>query len=196
LSDLDERIHFGSQLAWRLRVPSWIVFGGAAWLIDPWLLPIGILVAELGWIAVLGVSAKNDRRRAQGHGDPFAGMSKRQRGRQRHRWAEERTHWLDERAALVRLHLDDGEALFGSRTQQQRGVYLTDRRLLLVSGAPGQPADIDELLYEDVRHWEWTQLHDGRPRLVLASAERAVTIPFRSLRDPSLAPMRKRFPPV
>lgn len=189
------RVH-GGQIAWRLRIPSWIILGGAAWLIDPWLLPIGILLAEVGWIAAVQITLALDRRRARAYASRVDDRSRRQRRRENGRLMEAQDRVLEEREAFVRSHLAADEPLVPPGSQRHTGIYLTDRRLLLVGGVAGEPFLIDEMAYADVRHWEWRELHDRRQELTLTTVDWATEISFGNLRDPALGPMREHFPPA
>lgn len=188
------RVH-GGQIAWRLRIPSWIILGGAAWLIDPWLLPVGILLAEVGWIAAVQVTHADDRRRARASASRLEGLSRRQRRRENGRLVEAQVRLQEEREAFVRSQLAADEPLVTPGSQRHEGIYLTDRRLLLVGGVAGEPFLIDEMPYADVRYWEWRELHDRRQELTLTTVDWAIKISFGSLRDPALRPMREQFPP-
>jgi hypothetical protein len=162
-----------------------------AWLIAPWLLPVGLLVAELVWIVVLGL----DRRRASAYANRAEGLSRRQRRRENGDLVEAQERWLQEREAFVRSLLGADESLVQPGSQRHAGIYLTDRRLLLVGGIEGEAFLIDEMPYADVRHWEWRELHDRRQELTLTTVDWAIEISFDNLRDPALSPMREHFPP-
>jgi hypothetical protein len=60
--ELDERLHRG-QLAWRVRLPSWLLLAVPAWFINRWLVVPAVLVAELAWIAGLQWSWHRERHR-------------------------------------------------------------------------------------------------------------------------------------
>jgi hypothetical protein len=187
------RVHRG-QIAWRVRIPSWIILGGGAWLIDPWLLPVGILIAEVGWIVAVHITHALDRRGARASASRYE-VSRRQRRRENGRRVEAQERRLQEREAFVRSQLAADESLVQPGSQRHAGIYLTDRRLLLVGGVAGEPFLIDEMAYADVRHWEWRELHDRRQELTLTTVDWATEISFGSLRDPARRPMREQFPP-
>jgi hypothetical protein len=61
-SNLDERLHHG-QLAWRVRLPSWLLLAVPAWFINPWLVLPAVVLAEVAWVVGLQWSWHHDRRR-------------------------------------------------------------------------------------------------------------------------------------
>jgi hypothetical protein len=44
---------YRGQLAWPVRVASWLIFAVPAWLVSPWLAVPAVIVAELAWIVAL-----------------------------------------------------------------------------------------------------------------------------------------------
>lgn len=53
------------RLAWRVRLPSWLIVAIPAWFIDPWLVLPAILLAEVLWIVFLQISWRRERKRRQ-----------------------------------------------------------------------------------------------------------------------------------
>jgi len=62
LARLDDRLHNG-QIAWPIRVGSWLIVAIPAWFIRPWLSLVAIAAVEVAWVAGLQWSARRDRRR-------------------------------------------------------------------------------------------------------------------------------------
>jgi hypothetical protein len=64
LARLDDRLHNG-QIAWPIRVGSWLIVAVPAWFIRPWLAVVAIAAVEVSWVVGLQWSARRDRRRGR-----------------------------------------------------------------------------------------------------------------------------------
>ena len=52
IRDACETLYSGS-LAWRVRLPCWIVAGGLGWLVSPWAVVPAVVLMELAWMIAL-----------------------------------------------------------------------------------------------------------------------------------------------
>ena len=55
---------YRGRLAWRVRIPSWLILAVPAWFIDPWLVLPAIVLAEVVWIIAMQWSWRRDQLRA------------------------------------------------------------------------------------------------------------------------------------
>ncbi len=62
LARLDQDLHRG-QVAWRIRVASWLLLAVPAWFINTWLVLPAVLLAEAAWIVALRWSWHRGRHR-------------------------------------------------------------------------------------------------------------------------------------
>ena len=61
LRALEGELYGGNNLAWRVRLISWLILAIPAWFLSPWLVLPAIALAELIWIVGLRWSARRDR---------------------------------------------------------------------------------------------------------------------------------------
>ena len=55
-------LYSGNNLAWRVRLISWLLLAIPAWFVSPWLVLPAIVLAEIAWIVALRRVAHRDRR--------------------------------------------------------------------------------------------------------------------------------------
>jgi hypothetical protein len=65
LHRLSTRLYRG-QVAWRVRLPSWLILAIPAWFIEPWLVVPAILLAEVAWIVFMQSRWRREQNRQLG----------------------------------------------------------------------------------------------------------------------------------
>jgi hypothetical protein len=70
---------YGGRLAWRVRIPSWLILALPAWFIDPWLVLPAIVLTEVVWIIAMQWSWRRDQLRASQRPQTWASFLVRRR---------------------------------------------------------------------------------------------------------------------
>jgi hypothetical protein len=52
---------YRSRVAWRVRLPSWLIVAVPAWFIEPWLVLPAIVLAEVYWIVLLNAAWRREQ---------------------------------------------------------------------------------------------------------------------------------------